>query len=170
MTAYLPLQQMLTTLSGRYTTKQKADMPATYESDVKKGAKLVCKIIGYDLGDEGDRVVKCLWTELKHIESLNTAETILQILKEFTERFMVSEEGRDEMMRLIGGDYCVDSDSENSDCDSLCSDSCDSSEKRERDGWHRMRMVVREMAGAAARRTGVALKKNIKMRLVRKMC
>ena len=71
-------------------------------------------------------------------------------------------------MRLISGEYEVESDSENSDCDSLCS-SCESSEKRARDGYHRMRMAIREMAGPGARRTGVAMRKNIKMRLVRKM-
>jgi len=167
MSCYLPLQYAIDVLNRRYTPSEKLEMPATYQLDVRVAAKLVCKNIAFELGDE--RVVKCLWTELKHIESLDTAETILTILKEFASRFLQSEDGKAEVLRIVRGEYSVESDSENSDCDSLCSDSCESSKKRERDGLHRLRMIVREMAGPEGRRTGVALKQNIKRSLVRKM-
>jgi len=169
---FAPLDYILKTLEAQWPTDKKETYKATYEADVRRGAKIIAKAICFELGSNraAKNIVKCLWTELKHIESINTAETVITILKEFSERFLGSEEGRAESLKIIAGTYEVEEDSENSDCDSLCSDSCDSSEKRERDGWHRMRMVVREMAGAAASRTGVALKKNIKMRLVRKMC
>jgi len=156
---------MLEVLKKRWTKSQKKEYKALYEQDVRAGAKILCKTLAFDLGSaetqkEAEQIAKCLWTELKHIESSNTAETILTILKEFSEQFMVTEKGRTEVLRLVRGVYEVDSDSESSDCDSLCS-SCESSEKRERDGWHRLRMVIREMAGPEARRSGIALKKRI---------
>ena len=173
MAVYSPLNHMLEVLQKRWSEDQKKEYKALYEQDVRLGAKNLCKTIAFDLGSietqkEANQISKCLWTELKHIESLHTANTIITILKEFSDRFMVSEEGHTEVLRLIRGEYEVESDSENSDCDSLCS-SCESSEKRERDGWHRMRMAVREMAGAEGRRMGVAMKKNIKVGLVRRV-
>jgi len=160
---------MLEVLQKRYSEEHKREYVALYEQDVRKAAKILCKTIAFDLSSletqkEADQIAKCLWTELRHIESLHTANTMITILKEFSERFLVSEEGRTEVLRLVRGEYEVESDSENSDCDSLCS-SCESSEKRERDGWHRLRMAIREMAGAEGRRMGVAIKKNIQLRL-----
>jgi len=168
MTLYAPLDHMLSLLKKRYVGDLKRDYSAVYEEDVRSAAKILCKTValelgGFDTQKEANQISKCLWTELKHIESLNTAATILTILKEFAERFLVSESGKKEVLRLIGGTYEVESDSETSDCDSLCS-SCESSEKRERDGWHRLRMTIREMAGPEGRRIGVALKKNIPLR------
>jgi len=164
---------MLELLNKRYPLDERGDYLASYEEDLRKATKSLYKLIECELewfGDEENAaaIMKCLKTEIKHIESLNTAETICTILKEFTSRFLGSDKGKEEAMRLITGEYEVESDSENSDCDSLCS-SCESSEKRARDGYHRMRMAIREMAGPGGRRTGVALRKNIKMRLVRKM-
>jgi hypothetical protein len=164
---------MLEVLQKRYSEEQKREYVALYEQDVRKAAKILCKTIAFDLGSletqkEADQITKCLWLELRHIESLHTANTIITILKEFSDRFMMTEEGRTEVLRLVRGEYEVESDSENSDCDSLCS-SCESSGKRERDGWHRLRMVIREMAGAEGRRMGVAIKKNIQIKPVRRV-
>ena len=165
MTLFVPLDYTIQTLKARWPEEKKITYKATYEADVYKGAKMVVKAIGFELGGiESDRaakrIVKCLWTELKHIESVNTAETVITILKEFSERFLKGPEGRIEVLKIIAGDYEVEEDSENSDCDSLCS-SCESSEKRERDGWHRMRMLIREMAGPEGRRSGIALRKKL---------
>ena len=165
MSLFAPLQYILTSLKARWPEDKKVVYTATYESDVLGGAKIVVKAIGFELkgihSDAGAKqIVKCLWTELKHIESANTPETVLTILKEFSERFLKGPEGRTEVLKIMSGAYEVDEDSENSDCDSLCS-SCESSEKRERDGWHRMRMLIREMAGPDARRSGIALRKKI---------
>ena len=164
---FAPLEYTIQTLEARWPEEKKATYTATYEADVYRGAKIVSKAIGFELGgvdtDKAAKsIVKCLWTELKHIESANTPETVLTILKEFSKRFLESEEGRIEVLKIISGTYEVEEDSENSDCDSLCS-SCESSEKRERDGWHRMRMLIREMAGPDARRSGIALRKNIRL-------
>jgi hypothetical protein len=165
MSSFAPLEYILTRLEARWPEDKKGIYKATYESDVLGGAKIVVKAIGFDLkgihsNKAAKQIVKCLWTELKHIESANTPETILTILKEFSGRFLGSEEGRTEVLKIMSGVYEVEEDSENSDCDSLCS-SCESSEKRERDGWHRMRMLIREMAGPDARRSGIALRKKI---------
>jgi len=165
MSSFAPLEYILTSLESRWPEDKKVVYKATYESDVLRGAKIVVKAIGFELrGLDSEKaakqIVKCLWTELKHIESANTPETVLTILKEFSERFLKSPEGRTEALRIISGAYEVEEDSENSDCDSLCS-SCESSEKRERDGWHRMRMLIREMAGPEGRRSGIALRKKI---------
>ena len=173
MSVYPPLNHMLELLNKRYPLDERGDYLASYEEDLRKATKPLCKLIRCELewfGDEKSAaaIVKCLRTEINHIESLNTGETICTILKEFTSRFLSSDKGKEEAMRLITGEYEVESDSENSDCDSLCS-SCESSEKRARDGYHRMRMAIREMAGPGGRRTGVALRKNIRMHLVRKM-
>ena len=173
MSVYPPLNHMLELLNKRYPLNERNDYLASYEEDLRKATKPLFKLIGCELewfGDEksADAIIKCLKTEIKHIESLNTGETICTILKEFTSRFLSSDRGKEEAMRIISGEDEVESDSENSDCDSLCS-SCESSEKRARDGYHRMRMAIREMAGPGGRRTGVAMRKNIKMRLVRKM-
>jgi hypothetical protein len=168
MAHFAPLDYVLKTLEKNWPEAKKQTYRATYEADVLKGAKIVVKAIGLELGGleekkAASQIIKCLWTELKHIESSDTPATILTILKEFSERFLESKEGQIEMLKIISGDYEVDSDSENSDCDSLCS-SCDSSEKRERDGWHRMRSVIREMAGPDGRRSGIALRKKILLR------
>jgi hypothetical protein len=165
MSVFAPLQYILTSLKARWPEEKKVAYKATYESDVLGGAKIVVKAIRFELkgihSDAGaKRIAKCLWTELKHIESADTPETVITILKEFSERFLKSPEGRIEVLKIISGVYEVEEDSENSDCDSLCS-SCEDSEKRERDGWHRMRMLIREMAGPDARRSGIALRKNI---------
>ena len=165
MSLFAPLQYILTSLKARWPEEKKRAYRATYESDVLGGAKIVVKAIGFELKDldsekAAKRIVKCLWTELKHIESANTPETVLTILKEFSERFLKDSEGRTEVLRIMGGVYEVEEDSENSDCDSLCS-SCESSEKQERDGWHRMRMLIREMAGPEGRRSGIALRRKI---------
>jgi hypothetical protein len=165
MSSFAPLVYILTSLESRWPEEKKVAYKATYESDVLGGAKIVVKAIGFELKDlksekAAKQIVKCLWTELKHIESANTPETVLTILKEFSERFLKGPEGRTEVLKIISGAYEVEEDSENSDCDSLCS-SCESSEKRERDGWHRMRMLIREMAGPDARRSGIALRKKI---------
>jgi hypothetical protein len=166
MSLFAPLDYTLKTLEARWPVDKKLTYKATYEADVYRGAKIVVKAIGFELksldsnATAAKNIVKCLWTELKHIESANTPETILTILKEFSERFLGTGEGRTEVLKIIAGDYEVEEDSENSDCDSLCS-SCESSEKRQRDGWHRMRSIIREMAGPEARRSGIALRKNI---------
>ena len=169
MSSFAPLEYILTSLEARWPEDKKTTYKATYESDVLGGAKIVVKAIGFELRDldsirASKQIVKCLWTELKHIESTNTAETVITILKEFSERFLGSEEGRIEVRKIIAGDYEVEEDSENSDCDSLCS-SCESSEKRERDGWHRLRSIIREMAGPEGRRSGIALRKKILLRI-----
>ena len=173
MPAFPILTYSLSVLESRWTPELKKELSMTYEEEVRKMAKMICLAIEFELGgiesqEQATRITKCLWTELKHIESLDTADTILTILKEFSERFLTSEKGRAEAMRLIDGEYEVESDSENSDCDSLCS-SCDASEKKERDGWHRMRMAIREMAGPKGRRTGVAIKKKIGKGLIRRL-
>jgi hypothetical protein len=165
MPAFIPLDYLLKTLESRWPASQKAAYKATYEADVVRGTKLVCKAIGFELGSLetqalAKRIVKCLWTELKHIESADTPATLLTILKEFSSKFLESEEGRKEVIAIASGVYEVEEDSENSDCDSLCS-SCESSEKREKDGWHRLRSMIREMAGPEARRSGIALRKKI---------
>jgi len=159
---FAPLDYILKTLEAQWPTDKKETYKATYEADVRRGAKIIAKAICFELGSNraAKNIVKCLWTELKHIESINTAETVITILKEFSERFLGSEEGRAESLKIIAGTYEVEEDSENSDCDSLCS-SCDSSEKRERDGWHRMRSIIREMAGPEGRRSGIAIRKKI---------
>jgi hypothetical protein len=165
MTLFVPLDYAIQTLKARWPEEKKVAYKATYEADVYKGAKMVVKAIGFELGGlESDKaaksIMKCLWTELKHIESANTAETVLTILKEFSERFLGTVEGRTEVLKIMSGVYEVEEDSENSDCDSLCS-SCEDSEKRERDGWHRMRSIIREMAGPEGRRSGIALRKKM---------
>jgi len=165
MPAFIPLDYLLKTLESRWPASQKATYKATYEADVVRGTKLVCKAIGFELGSLetqplAKRIVKCLWTELKHIESADTPATLLTILKEFSSKFLESEEGRKEVVAIVSGVYEVEEDSENSDCDSLCS-SCESSEKREKDGWHRLRSMIREMAGPEARRSGIALRKKL---------
>ena len=165
MPLFTPLEYTLKVLEARWPEEKKTAYKATYEADVYRGTKIVIKAIGFELGGvdttkEAKSIIKCLWTELKHIESANTSETILTILKEFSKRFLESEEGRTEVLKIMSGTYEVEEDSENSDCDSLCS-SCESSEKRERDGWHRMRMLIREMAGPDARRSGIALRKKL---------
>ena len=167
MSLFVPLEYTIQTLKARWPEEKKMIYKATYEADVLGGAKLVAKAISFELkgvhsSAPAKQIAKCLWTELKHIESDNTAETILTILKEFSKRFLESEEGRTEALQVISGVYEIEEDSENSDCDSLCS-SCESSEKRERDGWHRMRSIIREMAGPEGRRSGIALRKNIKL-------
>jgi len=165
MPAFIPFDYLRKTLEGRWPASQKAAYKASYESDVLRGAKIVCKAIGFELGSLetqslANQIVKCLWIELKHIESANTPETILTILKEFSSKFLETEEGRKEVLAIASGVYEVEEDSENSDCDSLCS-SCDSSEKRMRDGWHRLRSVIREMAGPEGRRAGIALRRKL---------
>lgn len=166
MSLFAPLEYILKTLEARWPEEKKQTYRATYEADVYRGAKIVVKAIGFELrspdsnATAAKQIVKCLWTELKHIESANTPETVLTILKEFSERFLKSPDGRTEVLKIMSGAYEVEEDSENSDCDSLCS-SCESSEKRERDGWHRMRMLIREMAGPEGRRSGIALRRKI---------
>lgn len=163
MSLFAPLQYTLQALESRWPEDKKQTYKATYEADVLGGAKLVVKAITFELkgvhsSAQAKQITKCLWTELKHIESTNTADTVITILKEFSARFLESEAGRTEVLKIIAGDYEVEEDSENSDCDSLCS-SCEDSEKRERDGWHRMRSMIREMAGPEARRSGIALRR-----------
>ena len=167
---YLPLQYVLVSLERKYSAEQKRIMPAHNKEDLMRSLRLVCKMIRNDLetlalkDSYARQISRCLYSELNLLSDCTDIKTLIA---EFAKRYMIAEEGREELRQIIQGHYACEPDSEDEeDCWSDCDTDCDeSTEASERSGIHRLRMTIRELLGS--RRTEVIYKKVSKRRLVR---
>jgi hypothetical protein len=164
---YLPLQHVLASLERKYSVEKQRSMPAHYNEDLMRSMRAVCKMIRFDLetltlrDSYARQISRCLYSEL---DLLSDSADITRLATEFTKRYMMAEEGREELRRMIQGHYACEPDSDDeeecwSDCDTDCDESTEASE---RSGIHRLRMTIRELLGS--RRTEVVYKKVSKKR------
>jgi hypothetical protein len=156
---YLPLYHALSVLDRKYDADNRRKIPVHYREDLMRSMKNLCKSLRLEfetleMDDEYARqITRSLYKEL---DRLRTSEEIKRLIGAFCERFVITEEGREEARRIIQGRICCAPDSDcDTDCEEDCTSECDtdcdeSTEESERSARHRMRMTIRELLGSEA--------------------
>jgi len=171
---YNPLQHILDALERKYSADEKRTMPIHYRDDLMRSMRIVCKIIRLDLetltakNTWARQISRCLYSEL---DLLDNSLDICTVITEFTQKYMKTEENREELRQMIQGHHICEPETFSDDeeeCMSECGTDCDeSTTSSERSGYHRLRMTIRELLGSR-RAEVVYTKRHSKKRRLRR--